>query len=721
MLRAANLICAGQVTELRIFDTRSPTWNKPHIEYGYFDDPEKLVDSAMRFDSMGGTGAYIIPNPVDPALMARAPNIMRQAEAKGGSTTDANIVRRKYLLIDVDPIRPTGISSSDEQHSAALDTCVEVREWLEGMGFPELIYADSGNGGHLIGLIDVPTEDNGLIANCLAAIGARWNTPHLKIDTTTANPSRLFKFYGSVARKGYSIPSNPHRLSHIIHAPDTMEVVPLERLHALAAMAPAPAPKNGAKKTAAPAHNNTGQGSYSAATGVQGEWAATFLDKFFSRHDIDPGTPSQFQAKDGSKGRRWEFPVCPWNADHTNGSFVIIEFASGAPSAMCQHNGCKGKGWYEFRKLYEPDWEPGQGARTDLVDNVNEVNHRAPLQIIRAVDLIAENPELHEPIIDGLLRRGEVGNVVAAPKTGKTYLTHWLAQAVASGSKWLGYQTTQGRVLLIDNELHKPTIAGRLKKVREEYGLGAEAIENVDVLPLRGNLHNIIQLGVTLSTIPPRTYALIIIDSLYRTLPPDSNENDNAMVTDIYNRLDTYAARLDSAFITIHHTSKGVQGGKGITDVGAGAGAQSRAVDLHMVLRPHEESGAVVVEAVCRSFPPTMPSCWRLNLPLFVFAPDLDPAKLKTERKKKTEGESPKPEPPTLDEFLNHCVPTTPTIWETIQQAAAALNLSARASKGYLKTAISDGRVRASGGKGGSKSEAARYQRVTDDLGVKNE
>jgi hypothetical protein len=454
---------------------------------------------------------------------------------------------------------------------------------------------------------------------------------------------------------------------------------------------------------------------------VKGDTGETFLDQFLSRHKIDLGAPEHFRAEDGTPARRWVPAVCPWNADHTNGSFAIIEFASGAPFAKCHHNGCKGKGWYDYRKLYEPDWEPGQGTVSDSNNRAATAARRAPLQIIRAVDLIAQNPELHEPIIDGLLRRGEIGNVVAAPKTGKTYLTHWLAQAVASGAKWLGYQTTKGRVLLIDNELHRPTIGGRLTKVREEYGLGMEAIENIDVLPLRGNLHNLIELSGILQTIAPRTYAAVIIDSLYRTLPPESNENDNALVTELYNLLDTYAARLDAAFITIHHTSKGVQGGKGVTDVGAGAGAQSRAVDLHMVLRPHEENGAVVVEAVCRSFPPTMPSCWRLNLPLFIFAPDLDPAKLKTERKKKTEGETPKPEPPTLDEFLTHCVPAEPTIWEAIQNAAARMGLSQRATKAHLKTAVSQGRVRASGGKGGSNAEPARYQRVTDDSGAEDE
>ncbi len=43
------------------------------------------------------------------------------------------------------------------------------------------------------------------------------------------------------------------------------------------------------------------------------------------------------------------------------------------------------------------------------------------------------------------------------------------------------------------------------------------------------------------------------------------------------------------------------QAGKAITDVGAGAGSQSRATDTHLILRPHEEKNCAVLDAAVRS------------------------------------------------------------------------------------------------------------------------
>ncbi|MGI6417616.1 MAG: hypothetical protein ACOX1P_18335 [Thermoguttaceae bacterium] len=60
------------------------------------------------------------------------------------------------------------------------------------------------------------------------------------------------------------------------------------------------------------------------------------------------------------------------------------------------------------------------------------------------------------------------------------------------------------------------------------------------------------------------------------------SENDNAAIMSLYNVIDGYAARLNTAWVNVHHASKGDQSGKGTTDVGSGAGAQSRAADTHL-------------------------------------------------------------------------------------------------------------------------------------------
>jgi hypothetical protein len=96
--------------------------------------------------------------------------------------------------------------------------------------------------------------------------------------------------------------------------------------------------------------------------------------------------------------------------------------------------------------------------------------------------------------------------------------------------------------------------------------------------------------------------------------------------------------------VLIHHTSKGNQSGKAITDVGAGAGSQSRATDTHLVLRPHKEDDVVVLEAAVRSWPPVMPRCLRWAFPVWTPADDLDPTLLRSEQPKRTRKEEKEPE-----------------------------------------------------------------------------
>jgi hypothetical protein len=63
-------------------------------------------------------------------------------------------------------------------------------------------------------------------------------------------------------------------------------------------------------------------------------------------------------------GRKWTFPICPWNSEHRNRSAYIVELRGGALDAGCHHNGCAGKDWYALRDLYEPGWREGDQRRT---------------------------------------------------------------------------------------------------------------------------------------------------------------------------------------------------------------------------------------------------------------------------------------------------------------------------------------------------------------------
>ena len=63
----------GSVVELRVLGARTPSYQKPHTEYGYYDDLAKLSADAWKL-SRHPIATYSTLNPVNPALLARAHN-----------------------------------------------------------------------------------------------------------------------------------------------------------------------------------------------------------------------------------------------------------------------------------------------------------------------------------------------------------------------------------------------------------------------------------------------------------------------------------------------------------------------------------------------------------------------------------------------------------------------------------------------------------------------
>ena len=298
---------------------------------------------------------------------------------------------------------------------------------------------------------------------------------------------------------------------------------------------------------------------------------------------------------------------------HTNYSRAVAEKQSSNGSAFINRMGMEHD---PRQKIWTPDSE----------------QQPEPIVPVSIGVLIERHPRMRSPVIDGIIRQGETCNIIAAPKVGKSWLAYGLALSVATGRDWLDtFRCESGRVLLIDNELHEETIAHRIPVVAAAMSIrDAEYRDRIDVVSLRGCLTDYHGLGVRLiDRIEAGHYRTVIVDAHYRMLPAGTSENDNAGMAMLYNLIDRFAGRTESAWLLIHHSSKGSQSDKAVTDVGAGAGSQSRAADTHLVLRPHEEPGHVVLDAAVRSWPPIDPLTLRWEFPVWIPAHDIDPAKLK--------------------------------------------------------------------------------------------
>lgn len=306
-------------------------------------------------------------------------------------------------------------------------------------------------------------------------------------------------------------------------------------------------------------------------------------------------------------------------------------------------------------------------------------------------------PEMRPVLIDGFLRIGETMNIIAAPKTGKSWLVTQLCVCVASGTDWFGHVCTPGRVLVIDNELNEETSANRIPLVVEAMRRANPGLPDVDdmidVWNLRGKWKSIADLSVWLPRFKEAGYRMIVIDAFYRALPKDTDENDNGSIAGIYNLIDTFARQIGCSFVLIHHTSKGNQSQKSITDVGAGAGSQSRAADTHLILREHKDDGFLVLEAVVRSFPRQEPVVLQKAFPLMLPDYERNPEDLagKSEVGVKKDDPPPSKIAKRLAELVDPDHPQAKGVF--VDTVKTAYGLMEKTAKLAVERAITDGLI----------------------------
>lgn len=235
----------GDVRELRAFgvpDRKGADFKNPILS-GYYDDPERMAAEAVRLSELGAEAVYYTPNPCHPDCLARAVNRTRRVK-KGETTQDTQITRRAALLIDADPVRLTGISSTDGEHDASRRRIWQVTDALEVAGWPAPIVVDSGNGHHALYALDLANDDAALelVRGALAGLAAAHSDAVVGIDVSVCNASRIFKVPGTWARKGDHTEQRPHRLSRMVALPEGWgeQVVTAEQLAQLAPPAPAP-------------------------------------------------------------------------------------------------------------------------------------------------------------------------------------------------------------------------------------------------------------------------------------------------------------------------------------------------------------------------------------------------------------------------------------------------------------------------------------------------
>lgn len=243
-----RLFDPGEVVELRCLSASARPLS------GFFTDPLAMATSALAAEE-GGYAVYFGLNPRAPAVAVGREEELRPGKAAG----EKDVVRRRWLLVDCDPVRPAGVCSTKEEKAAARAVMSGCVRWLcQDRGWPAPLLGDSGNGYHALFRIDLPADDGGLVRSVLQALARRFSTDRAKVDEAVFDAPRIARLYGTLNRKGEDSPDRPHRYSRPL-SEASAGVVPVSALQETARLAGwadgqfGSGPQVSAKPTIAPA------------------------------------------------------------------------------------------------------------------------------------------------------------------------------------------------------------------------------------------------------------------------------------------------------------------------------------------------------------------------------------------------------------------------------------------------------------------------------------
>lgn len=318
-----NLKGENKLFEIRII----PNKGKKTLS-GYFQTADKAIEKLNKQD-LKNSNVYIVLNEINEACYSRE---QRDNFVLSDTTTsDNDIVVRDWILVDLDPIRPKGTSSTDEQIKKALEKSSKIHNFLLEQGFPRPIVGFSGNGYHLLYRIKMLNNDENkeLLKSFLVALDELFSDDVVAVDQVNFNAARVCKLYGTVAHKGISTPERPHRQSKIIKIPD--EVIPVESAYF----------KKICNIVKPEEHKPSRYNGYSTSNFDIEEW--------MTKYGLN------YTAYSYGTGTKYCLDHCPFNESHTKKDAAIFKRSNGAIAFKCLHNSCADKTWQDVRMMFEPE------------------------------------------------------------------------------------------------------------------------------------------------------------------------------------------------------------------------------------------------------------------------------------------------------------------------------------------------------------------------------
>ena len=309
-----------ELVEIRILD---PETKRSYS--GYFTDIETILREIKRYEK---SNLYFTLNVIDNACYSREQHDKISTRPKS-TTSDHEIIGRKWCLIDIDCEKPSDTNSTDEEKELAKEVVNNVYKFLRDEGFEKPVICDSANGFHLLyrqAMLNT-AQNTETMKNFLKVLDIYFSTDKVKIDCSTFNPSRICKLYGVISRKGSDTKDRPQRESKILRVPQEVRVTPNEYFEKVASYLPKPEKRDRS--------NNYG--------------AITFdLDAFIQEHGIQ--VRNKVESRDYTK---YVLEKCPFNESHSAPDSAVFKMRDGSFGFKCLHNSCQQYTFKDFRLHYD--------------------------------------------------------------------------------------------------------------------------------------------------------------------------------------------------------------------------------------------------------------------------------------------------------------------------------------------------------------------------------
>lgn len=307
---------------------------------GYFTDLGTLIASLKPLlngqseQYYGTMQAYFTLNDINADLYSREQRDKFIKKPKS-TTTDGDITRRRFVMIDLDPNRAAGISASDEEFEKAHLKCVAIYRYLMQQGFNEPIITQSGNGWHCYLPCNMPNDDEHteLVKRFLQSLSKLFSDGDVEIDEKVFNPARIDKLIGTWAKKGADSVDRKWRIARIVKVPQDLSPNDDSLFRKIADLLP----KEETKPTTY--RGNNYQQPFN-------------LKAWLDEHGI------KYREKSNGGSTMYELEACPWIESHSDrkkwDSALFVD-GQGKITFNCTHSHCKDKRWQDVRLFYEPN------------------------------------------------------------------------------------------------------------------------------------------------------------------------------------------------------------------------------------------------------------------------------------------------------------------------------------------------------------------------------